>query len=880
MPDTEAQREAVSYKEQADHYRDSKQYDLAIENYNAALDLKPDYWQAHANLSIIFSAMGNHSSAVSHAEKSISIMPQVAELHDNIGTIYRESGNYTESIKSHRNAININPALSSAYFNLGLSCEKDGAINEAIKAFENATDRDKNLIHAHIILGKLLHGEGRMDEAVIALQRAIELRPNLPKVHHDLGRIFLEQGKFEEAIASFKRSLESNPDSPETYYNLAIAQQQCGKLDDVIVSYDKALQIDSTRPEMHFNRGVALKERGRLDEAVDSYQAAIKYSSGYAEAYSNLGEALLEQGRYEEAVSALHQALDINPNASIPYTILGMTQVEQHKLDDAVASFQQAVKIDPDNAGYHNNLGILLKKQGDLEGAIAAYNRALVIDPRGQQAHVNLAIALKKQGRLEEAGKSYRQALELSPEDIRLASDLCHQLQNVCDWKEVKALDRRIDRLISESIKNDGNDFGDPFAALSRTENIEQQLFVAKSYSRKISRKVQVMKNRFTFEGRKKNLNKLRIGYLSYDFRNHPVANLISGVFREHNRAEFDVFIYSYGPDDGSENREKIIQYSDKFVDISEYSNSEAANQIYNDKVDVLVELMGYTTNNRLEICLLRPTPIQVSYLGFPGTTGAEFMDYILTDRCVTPIEHAPFYSEKFAFLPDTYLPTDADQQISSKTFTRPDFGLPEDSFVFCCFCQPYKINELCFDIWMRVLKDIENSVLWLSGKNPLSIDNLKKEAQKRGIDADRIIFANKVPGIDEHLRRIQLADLVLDTQIYNGHTTTADALWAGVPVVATEGRHFASRVSSSLLKAVGLPELVTTSMEEYEFLIKRLDQQKLVDIRQKLDRNRKTEPLFDTKRITRNLEKAYSRMWERYVQGEKPGHFDVVSNS
>ena len=382
----------------------------------------------------------------------------------------------------------------------------------------------------------------------------------------------------------------------------------------------------------------------------------------------------------------------------------------------------------------------------------------------------------------------------------------------------------------------------------------------------------------FPFDGRRTGKSKIVIGYLSNDFRYHATAHLMLSLFGLHNRDEFEIYCYSYGKDDRSYYRSRIQHDCDKFVDISSFGHDAAAGCIYKDKVDILVDLKGYTEGTRLSICALRPAPVQVSYLGFPGTTGADFFDYIITDKIVTPEEHAPYYSEKFAYLPHCYQVNDHTQLIANKDWKKGDFGFPEDSFVFCSFNGPYKIDPVMFDVWMEILRKVPDSILWLLSGNNIAEKNLRREAEARGIQSERLVFADMLPK-DEHLSRLRFADLALDTRIVTGHTTTSDALWAGVPVITLQGGHFASRVSSSVLSAIGLPELITHSLEEYEALAVQLARNpaQLQEIRQRLAENRLSAPLFDTPRFVRNLESAYKEMWNIFSAGETPRQIAVL---
>jgi protein O-GlcNAc transferase len=384
----------------------------------------------------------------------------------------------------------------------------------------------------------------------------------------------------------------------------------------------------------------------------------------------------------------------------------------------------------------------------------------------------------------------------------------------------------------------------------------------------------------FSFNDRKATKRKIVIGYLSRNFLNHPTAHLTLSLFGLHNRSEFEIFTYSYGKDDGSSHRKRIQRDSDKFVELGNLSYADAAKCIYEDQVDILVDLMGYMKGTRLEICAVRPAPIQVRYLGLAGTTGAHFFDYIITDRIVTPEDHASLYSEQFVYMPNSYQINDHSQMISNKTFRKEDFGLPGDSFVFCSFSNAYKVEPVMFNIWMNILRQVPKGVLWLQQEGKTAEKNLRKEAEGRGVNPERIVFTNKLPK-QEHLARLSLADLALDTRIVSGAATTSDALWAGVPVITLQGGHFASCMSSSILTSIGLPELITHGLEDYEALAVRFahNPDELREIRQKLNKNRLTKPLFDTPRFARNLEKAYKEMWELFLAGERPRQIEVAEN-
>ena len=385
----------------------------------------------------------------------------------------------------------------------------------------------------------------------------------------------------------------------------------------------------------------------------------------------------------------------------------------------------------------------------------------------------------------------------------------------------------------------------------------------------------------FTFDPLSRNKKKITIGYISANFRYHPMAHLLASLFKLHNRDDFNINCYSLGPDDKSIYRKRFMDDSDIFRDLRTLDHGDAAQQIYDDRVDILVDLMGYTQGNRMEIPALRPAPVQVRYMGLAGTTGGDFFDYIITDRIVTPKEQSVNYSEKFIHMPYTYQINDQNKKISDKPVSREMFGLPEDSFVFCSFNQSYKIDPLIFSSWMKILKKTGNSVLWLMPRNSTARQNLLSAAKRQGVDGQRLVFAERLP-IEDHIARLRLADLALDTRTIGGAATTSDALWGGLPVITLLGKNFASRMSASILSAIGLEELVTNTIQEYTELAVNLanDSMGLDALRNRLKGNIGSMPLFDTSAFTVNLERAFKEIWAIYLSGEAPRIIDVKKES
>ncbi len=753
-------------------------------------------------------------------------------------------GKIDEAIEAFRQAVSTDPQNAAAHHNLGVLLSRQGLLSEAIESYGRATVLQPDYVDAHYNLGNALLNFGNLDEAAASYLKALALKPDFADAHNNLGNTLVKLGKLDEAAASFHKTLALKPDFADAHNNLGNTLLKLGKLDEAADSYQKLLVLAPDLAEAHYNLGIVLGELGRPDEAIESYQKALTLKPDYTEALNDLGLALQQLG----------------------------------KLDDAAASYHKALAIQPDFAQAHNNLGNALQKLEKLDEAVTRYHKALAIDLDFADAHYNLGNALQKLGQLEEAIASYRRAVAVKPDFDYAWVNLLHQLWHACAWSDVGELETKVAEFTERSIREGGKVALGPFGNITSSADASGNYAVARSRSAEIAKNMSALKPDFQMSGRKSPKPKITIGYLSSDFQNHATAHLMLSLFGLHDRKDFSVFTFSHGQNNGSAYREKIKNDSDKFFDLQAAGHLEAAGQIFESGVDILVDLNGHTRNNRLEICALRPAPVQVNYLGFPGTTGADFLDYVITDRIVTPEDQSPYYSEQLVYLPHCYQVNDHKQKISDVPFTRSDFGLPEKGFAFCSFNRNYKIEPVMFGVWMNLMKKVQDSVLWLFKNNDLAERNLKSEAQARGVDGDRLIFAETIPK-DQHLARCRLADLALDTRICGGHTTTSDCLWAGVPVVTMLGSHFASRVSASLLNAVGLPELITHNLEDYEALTFRLSRNpdELDGLTAKLARNRLSEPLFDTPRFVGNLENAYRRMWDNYLSGEQPSKIDVT---
>jgi protein O-GlcNAc transferase len=480
-------------------------------------------------------------------------------------------------------------------------------------------------------------------------------------------------------------------------------------------------------------------------------------------------------------------------------------------------------------------------------------------------------------GNPDSAFDFFRKALAIRPDFDLARVDFYYALKRTCAWSQMESLDKELDASTDIALENGTQVTEDPFLNLARHADPIRNLAVAKSCSDAIQAAASRLAVDFTFEDRGVANPKITIGYLSKNFRNHAMAHLMAGLFEHHDRKRFNIIAYSSGEDDRSDFRKRIEKGCDRFVDIRVCSHLESAQAIYSDKVDILVDLMGYTRGGRMEIAALRPAPVQVRYMGMAGTTGSDFFDYLIADKTVVPPEHARYYSEKLVYMPTCYQVNDSRQTIAPMLFSRSEQELPANGMVFCSFNQLFKLDPVLFKVWMKILQRVDGSVLWLQSGPSSAMTNLKNAAKDCGILSERLVFGSRMPKA-EHLARLKLADVALDTRIVNGAATTSDALWAGIPVVSLEGNHFSSRMSASILRAIGLPELVVNSLDEYLDLAVKLGRNPdfLNSIRQRLSDNRCTKNLFDTDNMTRNIETAYALMWHRYYIGKKPTQIDL----
>jgi protein O-GlcNAc transferase len=734
-------------------------------------------------------------------------------------------------------------SVSSAGTRIGVLMEealaqhRGGDMVGAERIYGEILEIDRQNVQALTLLGTLQAQQGKFSEAERSLSQSLKIERKQPFALNSLGNVLHALKRHSEAVARYEEAVALKPDHAPAFSNRGNALRALGRYPDALASYDKAVAIDPAYVEAYVRRGELLRELKRHDEAALSYANAARLRPHDVQILFNRSVALQAAGRAKEAL----------------------------------ASYGATIALMPDHAEAHNNRGNILVNLGRYEEAFESYKVAIESNPDYAAAYNNYSNALIDARRLPDALANIEKVLTLEPNFPYALGQRLTIKSHMCDWKDLDATRASvIDAIACGSLACA------PFALLNTDAPADIRRRCAELY---VEDKCPAASPPLYLrsEGKPARGRRIRIAYLSSDFHAHATAHLMAGVFEQHDKDRFETFALSFDPSDGSPIRARLEAAFEHFVPVQALTDKAVAALMRDANIDIAVDLKGFTKDARPGIFALRPAPLQVSYLGFPGTMGTSYIDYLIADKIVVPEHEQEHYSEKLAYLPDSYQCNDTRRHIAERAPTRAETGLPEDGFVFCSFNNNYKLTPEMFDVWMRLLREIEGSVLWILDSNPRATQNLRREAELRDVSRDRLVFAPKVPHAD-HLARHRLADLFLDTVPCGAHTTASDALWAGLPMLTCMGDSFAGRVGASLLNAIGLSELVTRSLPEYERRALQLarDTHALADLKAKLARNRDTYPLFDTARSTRHLEAAYLRMWERHSAGQSPASFSV----
>ena len=719
--------------------------------------------------------------------------------------------------------------------------------------------------------GRICALQGRPEEAAREYERALALDPGCLAALYNRAALLLQMNRAAESLAALDSLLARGPAPAAVHLARGNALAALERHEAALAAFEEAVRLDPRQPLSHCNRGNTLLALGKPQEALGSLERALALAPGDALAHYNHGNALLALRRYSEAAASFEHAARANPRFALAWYNRGSALLELRRYADAGASFDRALQLDERQPQVHNNRGVALLALKRPAEAAPAFERALELRPGYLGALENLGTAQLDQQRFEEAARTFARLLAAAPEQPYAVGNMLHALACSCDWGEqYRALRARVAASVERGLRAQA-----PWAFLSTSDSRAAQLRCARICNAdKFPAASEPLR-----EGRAYAHDRIRVAYLSADLHAHATAYLMAELFERHDRQRFEWTAVSFGPDDGSPMRRRLERAFDHFLDVRHLGDADIARLLAEREIDIAVDLKGYTADCRMSILAHRPAPVQVSYLGYPGTAGAPYIDYLIADRHVIPPEHFPDYSERVVHLPACYQPNGSGRPLPQATPTRGELSLPERGFVYCCFNACGKITPEVFAIWMRLLGAVPASVLWLLAENEAARRNLRTEAARGGVDPSRLVFAERLP-LPEHLARYRAADLFLDTLPCNAHTTASDALWAGVPVLTCQGATFAGRVAASLLHAAGLPELVTRNLQEYEALAIALagDRKRLSALRARLAANRGTCPLFDVDGHRRDLEAGYERMWQRAQSRLPPLHFAVAA--
>jgi len=816
-----------------------------------------------------------------------------------------QQGNLPEAERLYFQLLEADPALFGPRFYLGLIRLQQGRNDEACAYFSEALSVYPNDLGLLMNYGMALRAAGRAQDALEMFERALAIRPSLPEALYNKGVALSDLERYELAVETYDRALVLQPEMIAALVNRAVALAAMRRFDDAITGYgrvlamqpsnvmalvqrglahralrqpaqaladyDRALTIRSDDVEALYNRGVALMDLERAADALAMFEAVMGAYQNNSEMLNNRGVALWNLKRPAEALASYDRALALEPGFAEAWGNRGLALRDLGRTDEALACFDEVLRLEPRNAVALNARANVLRDLKRYDEAIEDYNAALSLRPDYVEALINRGYTKWTLQNYEAGLADVKQALALDPAYRYAKGELLHAYMYAADWKDYA----RLKAEVVEGVRH-GARVVQPF----NFEAVAETPADAQACSRLWAKdKYPQMGTAPEDRAARKANKKIRIGYVSGEFRQQATALLMAGVYEHHDREKFELIALDSGLDDQSEMRARLQKTFDKWINIRLMSDQEAAGAVRDAGIDILINLNGYFGDARMGVFAQRPAPIQVNYLGFPATLGAPYIDYIIADKIVIPESDQAFYDEKIAWLPGCYQANDDKGRQMANTPSRAEAGLPEKApgkgFVFCNFNSGYKLTPETFDSWMRILKQVEGSVLWLLEIHPPYGDNLRKEAEARGVAADRLIFAPVLP-TDLHLARLKLADLFLDGLPYNAHTTGSDALWAGLPLITQTGKAFPGRVATSLLNAAGLPELVTDSAADFEALAIKLatDPKALKKLRDKLAG--KKADLFDTARTTRNLENAYQTMWQGWLAGDAARSFTV----
>jgi predicted O-linked N-acetylglucosamine transferase (SPINDLY family) len=828
------------------------------------LDLK-----AMAEQAIAFHQQGNLTEAEALYLRILELDPLLYGPRYYLGLLRLQQGRNAEACGYLGEALKVFPDDLGALMNYGMALRAAGRAEEAVAVFDRALAIQPNMAEGLYNRGVALGDLQRFEMAVESYDRALVMQPEMVAAMINRAGALAAMQRLDDAIAGYDRALAIQPGNLGALTQRGLAHRALGQPDRALADYDRALVLDPAHSEAQYNRGVVMLDLQRAGDALAAFDAVMHAYYSNAEMLNNRGVALWNLKRPAEALESYERALAIEPGFAEVWGNRGLALRDLVRYEEAIASFDQVLRLEPRNAVAWNSRANVFRDLKDYNAAIENYSRALEMRPDYAEALINRGYAHWALKQYAAGMADVERGLALDPGYSYGQGEVLHVRMYSADWHDFAERKAELENLVRA-----GKRAVQPFIFQAIAETPEDAQACSRIWA---GDKYPQVPGAAHDPAARKAREKIRIGYLSGEFRNQATAILMAGLYERHDRDKFEIIALDAGLNDNSEMRARLEKSFDRWFNIGRLSDQEAAQAIRAAEIDILVNLNGYFGDSRMGVFAQRPAPVQVSYLGFPATLGAPTIDYIIADRIVIPEGEQRFYDEQVVHLPGSYQVNDDKGRAIALLPSRAEAGLPEQGFVFCNFNSAYKLTQGTFDSWMRILSHVDNSVLWLLESTAPYTDNLRREAQARGVAPERLIFAPELP-TEQHLARLGLADLFLDGLPYNAHTTGSDALWAGVPLLTQHGTTFPGRVAASLLTAAGLPELVTENSADFEALAIKLsrDPKALKKLRDKLAENKGSCALFDTDLFRRNIEAAYRTMWERWLAGEKPKGFAV----
>jgi predicted O-linked N-acetylglucosamine transferase (SPINDLY family) len=785
-------------------------------------------------------------------------------------TAAHQAGNLGEAEKLYQAALQHSAGNIEVLYRLSVLNAQRGRLDAALQLAERALSGNTGIAQLHFHRAELLAALRRSEAAVDAYRKALDLNPNHLEALNNLADTLIAMERIDEAEPLLEKALAVNAAYVPALNNRANLRKLKGRSAEALRDFDRAVALSDGDPSVLFNRSGVLLSMRRHAQAEADCRRILARAPQHIGALFNLCKAQSGQGRLQDALATSDTLIGLQPGNPMAWCDRGSLLAALQRHQEAWACFDKALKIEPNLSDAWFASGMLYSALLQHDAALKCFRRVYALKPNDAGASCRLGETLRRMGRVDEALAAFQDTLRIDPEHPFVRGQVAWLKLHRCNWHDVDSDLAAVVRAVRE-----GRPSALALDAVALSDSAEVQLRSARAHVAQAHPPPRTS----LWNGERYRNPRVKVAYLSADFRDHPVSYLIAGLLEQHDRSRFEVFGFSLEDQGDSALGARVAAAMEQFAVVKGKSDEEIARLLRGQQIDIAVDLMGHTAQARTGAFALRPCPVQVNYLGYPGTLGTDFHDYIVADAYVIPRGMEHLYSEKVVRLPHTFQCNDSKRGVVTNVPGRAQAGLPEEGTVYCCFNASAKFTPTVFDLWMRILREVPRSLLWLPAAHPVLQANLRKETQARGIDVQRLVFAPHVKGYADHIARLSLADVFLDTLPYNAHTTASDALWAGVPVVTRPGEALAARVAGSLLHAIGMPELITATPEEYVALAVRLgsEAQFLAATKAKLAANRATQPLFDTDRFRRHIEAAYVAMWERVQRGEPPDHLTIA---